>query len=255
MPGRSHRSEGADAAPDGAGTASAPTGVTSGEALGATRERILDAAEQVFATHDFAEATVRPITAAAGVNLAAVNYHFGSKEALYLAVLRRRLEPLTEQRLSLLDTLEAQGRDAAGSPTPVPVAGLVRVLLEPMRPYLRTGDDPHPFLRCMGRLMLNPPAFALPLLREQFGAVLMRLGPALQRSLPHLTRGELLLRGQACMGAIHFTLTRSGAFRAALFPQATHDIEAIYAQLVTYCTAAFSAPAATPAEPASSAQR
>ena len=61
-----------------------------------TKERILDAAEQLFGEHGPSDTSLRAITAAAGVNLAAVNYHFGSKEKLIEAVLSRRLEPEPE---------------------------------------------------------------------------------------------------------------------------------------------------------------
>jgi len=56
-----------------------------------TREKILDAAEALFAEHGFEGASMRMITARAGVNLAAVNYHFGSKENLLREIFRRRL--------------------------------------------------------------------------------------------------------------------------------------------------------------------
>ena len=85
-----------------------------------TRLRILDAAELLFTQHGFEGTTLRQITGAAEVNLAAVNYHFGSKEELIREVFRRRLTWLNQQRLQELDRLEAA---AAGEPpktSPVP---------------------------------------------------------------------------------------------------------------------------------------
>lgn len=64
-----------------------------------TRARILDVAEQLFAENGFADTSVREITRAAGANLAAVNYHFGNKENLYVEVFRRRLVELREHRI------------------------------------------------------------------------------------------------------------------------------------------------------------
>lgn len=72
-----------------------------------TREIILETAEQLFAQQGHDGTSMRQITSAAGVNLAAVNYHFGSKEALVQAVLKRRLEEVNRERLRLLDELEA----------------------------------------------------------------------------------------------------------------------------------------------------
>src|SRR2546421_12961401 len=76
-----------------------------------TKTRILDAAEVLFMEHGFEATSLRQITAAAGVNLAAVNYHFGSKEELFQAVLTRRLDPMNAERMALLDEYE---RDQAG---------------------------------------------------------------------------------------------------------------------------------------------
>ncbi|MDH5211090.1 MAG: TetR/AcrR family transcriptional regulator, partial [Betaproteobacteria bacterium] len=65
-----------------------------------TQTRILDAAEELFMQHGFEGASMRMLTAQAGVNLAAVNYHFGSKDALIEAVFRRRLDPMNAERLA-----------------------------------------------------------------------------------------------------------------------------------------------------------
>ena len=73
-----------------------------------TREAILDTAESLFAQQGHEATSMRQITGAAGVNLASVNYHFGSKESLVQAVLKRRLEVLNRERMRLLDELEAQ---------------------------------------------------------------------------------------------------------------------------------------------------
>src|SRR5438034_3826764 len=79
----------------------------------ATQGKILDAAEALFMEHGFEATTLRQITAAAGVNLAAVHYHFGSKEELFHAVLTRRLDPMNQERLALLTQFE---HDAAPQP-------------------------------------------------------------------------------------------------------------------------------------------
>ena len=71
-----------------------------------TRTRILDAAEELFMQHGFEGTSMRLLTAKAGVNLAAVNYHFGSKDALIEAVFRRRLDPMNAERIAELDRLE-----------------------------------------------------------------------------------------------------------------------------------------------------
>src|SRR3982750_3116377 len=76
-----------------------------------TKERILGAAETLFARHGFAGASLRQVTASANVNLAAVNYHFGSKENLINEVFRRRLDALNGHRLQALDVVLTEQRN------------------------------------------------------------------------------------------------------------------------------------------------
>src|SRR5437762_5155319 len=71
-----------------------------------TKSRILDVAEHLFMEHGFEATSLRSLTSSAGVNLAAVNYHFGSKEELFQAVLTRRLDPMNQERIELLKKLE-----------------------------------------------------------------------------------------------------------------------------------------------------
>lgn len=75
-----------------------------------TKAAIIEAAEELFATHGFAATSLRQVTAAAGVNLAAVNYHFRSKAALIDIVLQRMLEPLVENRLHNLEYITSGGK-------------------------------------------------------------------------------------------------------------------------------------------------
>ncbi|MEX0637836.1 MAG: TetR/AcrR family transcriptional regulator, partial [Burkholderiales bacterium] len=81
-----------------------------------TQTRILDVAEELFMQHGFEGASMRMLTAKAGVNLAAVNYHFGSKDALVEAVFRRRLDPMNAERLAELERLEQEAAGKALTP-------------------------------------------------------------------------------------------------------------------------------------------
>src|SRR6187551_1336576 len=69
-----------------------------------TKDRILGAAEELFAQHGFSGTSLRQVTSRADVNIAAVNYHFGSKENLVNEVFRRRMDGMTTQRLEQLET-------------------------------------------------------------------------------------------------------------------------------------------------------
>src|SRR3954452_20611663 len=88
------------------------------------RTRSLDAAEELFMQHGFGGTSMRLLTAKAGVNLAAVNYHFGSKHALVEALFRRRLDPMNAARIGAVDELERTER------TPTPEA-IIRAFVAP----------------------------------------------------------------------------------------------------------------------------
>jgi AcrR family transcriptional regulator len=103
----------------------APTGDAEIAASPDTRERIFLAAERLFAERGFDGVSVRDIVQAAGVNLAAVSYHFGSKSELLLAVFRERTKAMNRERHALLRAAEARH---AGNP---PVAEIVRAMMAP----------------------------------------------------------------------------------------------------------------------------
>src|SRR5258708_33735099 len=75
-----------------------------------TKTRILDAAESLFMEHGFEATSLRSLTTAASVNLAAVNYHFGTKEDLFQAVLTRRPHPMNQERIGLREPLDRESR-------------------------------------------------------------------------------------------------------------------------------------------------
>jgi len=91
----------------------------------ATKAQVLAAAERLFALNGFQNVSVRDITAEAGVNLASVNYHFGSKDALLFEIFRRRTSELNRDRARMLH--EASDRHG-GRP---PVREILRAFFEP----------------------------------------------------------------------------------------------------------------------------
>src|SRR5256885_9089128 len=99
-----------------------------------TRIRILDAAEELFMQHGFEGTSMRLLTAKAGVNLAAVNYHFGSKDALIEAVFHRRLDPMNVARTADLDKLEA----SEAAPTP---EAIIPAFITPGLRLMADGND------------------------------------------------------------------------------------------------------------------
>ena len=161
-----------------------------------TRSKILDTAERLFGDRGYDATSLRQIIAAAGVNLAAIHYHFGSKEELLDAMILRKAEPVNEQRLALLDCVLAQ----AGSGT-VAIERVLEAFMEPMS----TAADQNPqFVRVMGRLHAEG---VLPsVVQRHFQAVILRFRAALQRALPELPDVELNWRMHFMLGAMAHTM-------------------------------------------------
>jgi AcrR family transcriptional regulator len=160
-----------------------------------TQGKILDTAEHLFGEQGYAATSLRHIIAEAGVNLAAIHYHFGSKEELLDQLVMRKAGPVNEERLALLDHYEAE----AGA-MPVPVDKILRAFLEP--PLLRIDKSPD-FAKLMGRLYSEGlmPAIA----EKHFHTIKIRFLAAFGRALP-LSEPELALRLQFVVGAMAHTM-------------------------------------------------
>jgi AcrR family transcriptional regulator len=167
-----------------------------------TKDRILDTAERLFARDGFEATSLRAITAEANVNLAAVNYHFQSKDALVQAVIGRRMGPVTARRLALLDAYEAEAGDA-----PVPLEKILDAFLRPVVEMV--GSHAHAFVPLIGRLYTEPGEFAVQLFKQQFEQLARRFVPAFQRALPELPRVELIWRLHFAIGALAHTMAAS----------------------------------------------
>jgi len=211
----------------------------SGRGAGDTKVRILDAAEDIFVECGYEAMSLRQITSRADVNLAAVNYHFGSKEALIHAMLSRRLDKLNLERLKLLDHFNAQLGDGL---TCEHVLGAMFI------PALRLSRDPRvggrAFLRLLGRAYTDPSAFIHDFLKGHYADVAERFFDAFQRALPHLPREELGWRLHFAIGALSGVL--AGADTDNLIAefsqgQTMSDLQLI-ARLASLMVAALKAP-------------
>ena len=160
-----------------------------GRAVVETKERILDAAETLFMEHGYEATSLRALTTAADVNLAAVNYHFGTKEELFQAVLTRRLDPMNQRRLELLTRFEAES-----APKPLPCDRILSALLVPAltlaRDPQRGGSN---FLRLLGRAYADPAPFIRQFLSDQYAEMIARFKAAFGRALPqHAAQGVVV---------------------------------------------------------------
>jgi len=202
-----------------------------------TKERILETALEVFAERGFEGASLRAITAEAGVNLAAVNYHFGSKEGLFGEVFGRLLGPVNEERLARLDRIE----EAAGD-GPLPLEPVVEAFLEP--PLLVWGERGDLALRLLGRMYAEPVENVGKILHETFHEVASRFTQALHRALPNLEVDEVVWRLHFAVGAMAHTLA-AHRFTKKVHPEMDAPLqgEAVVERLVPFVCAGFRAPA------------
>lgn len=161
-----------------------------------TKQKLLDAAEQLIAEHGYSATSLRQIISAAGVNLASVHYHFGSKEELLHAMVQRHAGPVNEQRLALLDRYEAEAGGAA-----VPVSTVLDAFLAPMA---RAAGGKPQFVRVMGRLVSE--GLMRFVLEKNFQEVLMRFTAALRKALPGLSEEEFRWRMAFMQGAVAHTM-------------------------------------------------
>jgi AcrR family transcriptional regulator len=202
-----------------------------------TRERILDTAERLFLEKGFRGASLRALTSAAGVNLAAVGYHFGGKDELLRAVLERRIQPVNTERLRRLDVVEAgwaRGQPRALEP-------ILAALLEPAFAAMRAGHES----RDLATLLYSEPHEHMrEFVESLFGECAKRFLAAIARVLGRADGVALELRFQMVIGAmIHFLAGRqrlSPTFTgiSALVPE-----RVVLDELIVFLAAGLRAPA------------
>lgn len=205
-----------------------------------TRHRLLEAAEELFSAHGFEGTSLRAITQKAGVGLALVNYHFGSKTQLLREIVSRRMDPINAERIRRLEDLEERFGEA-----PPPVEEILRALIEPFYASMRRdGPMAAGFMRLVNLPMKTDASFWQRTWQAHFRDLVRRSTRLLQRSLPELPEEVLYWRLHLMVGAMisHF----STPARLTLISEGTcdpDDYEVAVNQLVSFLAAGFHAPA------------
>jgi AcrR family transcriptional regulator len=193
-----------------------------------TKTRILDTAEKLFGKNGFDATSLRDITTAAEVNLAAVNYHFQTKDSLIDAVVSRRLEPVNRRRLEMLD---------AAGPSPT----LEQILEAFAGPVLE--QDLSGVAQFIGRVLTAPDEFLKRLFKDKMDDVRLRFMAALEGALPTLSPAELLWRIHFTAGSMSHIVTRAHLIAEISGNTCDwQDRKALTARLVTFAAAGFRAP-------------
>jgi AcrR family transcriptional regulator len=172
------------------------------------RQRLMDASEQLFAEHGWNAVSIRTIAAAAGVNLAALHYHFGSKEQLLSEIFAARAKPIAEERMRLLGEIGRQGG----------VPSLERILEAFLRPALTIGSDPRfggrAFVKLRARLATEPEQVSRRILANAFDESSGEFLAALGRALPEIRRSDLEWRFHFMLGAMFYTMADAGRIQS-----------------------------------------
>jgi len=207
-----------------------------------TQLRILDAAEELFMQHGFEGASMRMLTAKAGVNLAAINYHFGSKDALIEAVFHRRLDAMNTERIAQLDRLE---QEAAGAP--LAAVAIIRAFIgASLRMIEDARGGGRNFTRLLGRAYTEPAKPIRALIGQMYAPAMERFKAAFVRALPELPKDELVWRMHFMFGTLAYTLAATDTVQliAGAKPEDRYDARLLEDRLTAFMGAGLHAPIA-----------
>jgi AcrR family transcriptional regulator len=170
-----------------------------------TKDKLMDAAEKLFARRGFYGSSLREITATAGVDLALVNYHFGSKKQLLIAVIERRGAVLNEERLRRL--ADARLSAAPGAPSTDAVVG---AFLNPILERLaHAGPGWHNYFALIAYVN-NSPEWGSKLMGKTFDGVVREFIRTLLDSLPGSAPEDIFWGYNFLTGAMTLSLAQTG---------------------------------------------
>ena len=202
-----------------------------------TREKILDAAEKLFAERGFHGVTVRQITGLAGVDTALANYHFGPKRALFDAVLLRRAEELNAARYEALEAIEADAVD--GTPE------LERIIDAFTHPLLDRSERGGPGWKSYFSLVAqinNSPEWGGALMTEYFDPLVRRFMQTIKRALPDADPADIYWSYHFLSGALVLTYAETGRIdNLSDGAVSSHDLESVQVRLPPFIAAGFRA--------------
>lgn len=205
---------------------------------GSTKERILHTAARLFSEHGFDNVSLRDITTAADVNIAAVNYHFGSKVGLLTEVFEEYAAPVNAARLELLDECEQKNGDQ-----PPGVSEILWALLSPAFHAPDSGAEGRYFRQMLGRMSSSSNPDVRRILFNTFDVVASRFVDMMSRACPNLPREELFWRLTCVYGAMMYAQADNGRIRTlagASFDSTNMDDALKY--MIPFLTAGFTLP-------------
>ncbi|NRA84701.1 MAG: TetR/AcrR family transcriptional regulator [Gammaproteobacteria bacterium] len=203
-----------------------------------TKTKILNAAEQLFAERGFADTSLRLITSQAEVNLASVNYHFGSKKELIQAVLARYLEVFVPSLEQTISSLNSQGDRYTQHQ-------VFSCLIEPLlalNTFRHRGTTM--FLQLLGRGYIESQGHLRWFITTHYGDIMVAFNDAVRQANPHLSKAEIFWRLHFTLGTVVFTMASSNALTDIAKSDFNQDvdIEDLIRRLIPFISAGVSAP-------------
>ncbi|MFH5926310.1 TetR/AcrR family transcriptional regulator [Roseomonas xinghualingensis] len=208
--------------------------------ISGTQLRILDTAERLFADHGYNGVSLRQLTQEAEVNLAAVNYYFGSKEGLLRAVYSRRAGPLNSERHHLLD-----GCEIAMQRGEVNVEAILEAYIGPMVRLSRASEGGRLFTKLVSIDSVDPTTAVRSIGKALYDDVGRRWASLLARACPWLSPEDLFWRMTAAFGAMFYASANNGRVERVVptHPSSTAAPDALE-HLIPFLAAGFLAPPA-----------
>jgi AcrR family transcriptional regulator len=204
-----------------------------------TKGRILDAAEYLFARYGYRGTSLRAITGRAKVNLASVNYHFGSKTTLLEAVIRRRILPLNQLRKKRLEKVR---QDALRNRVSPDVKAVLLAFIEPTLLFMESSPGARNFITFIGRSFTDPDDTVRKVFLRFIKQIFQLLLEAMCDALPRHPRGVVFWRLHFTMGALFHSMHVCGNINIS--PKDVHadiDAHSLIQQIIPYVTAGMKA--------------
>lgn len=196
--------------------------------------RLLDAAELLFAERGFEAVSVRDVTQLAKANVAAVNYHFGSRDGLVALVVARYITPVNQERLARLEVLERKWSGKA-----VPLEEIIEALVRPVVGIVRKSElSERLFCKLVGRIFALQ-GDGLPVaVEEQMKTLSDRFTRALGKALPTVPQEELIWRMHFLAGSlIHMLINQEMLHRVSNGASGNPTIEVTLGRFIRFAAA------------------
>ena len=198
-----------------------------------TKDRILHAAEELFAAQGFATTSLRQVTSRADVNIAAVNYHFGSKDNLVNEVFRRRMDEMSAERLAALKT--------AIDKHPGELEPVLAAFVEPALAMAQDRHGGGAFIRVIARAYAESNDSLRKFLSDQYGHVLREFAKAISACVPQLSKEELYWRLDFLAGSLTYAMADFGLIKRPAGTTEHAHRSRIAGELIRFAAAGFRA--------------